>query len=304
MINLNNMYLFTYLGRTVKVWSALFFVFLLSCDDKVKEVKVSEKIEIKSEEPESTTEDFYVAALSGVNLRSTPDPKSEIITLAKYGEKIEVLEKTNNEFESDGINGKWYKAKSGDKEGFVFSGFLLNFKPPEYLPNGSFEKYLPKYFKQTEEKQAYSIRYNEGTYERMLTPIHLEKVEIKKEGDAFEVIEKYEGGRFYKEVMGFEGAEKTIFLPGLDMREGYLMMKIILPNLHIIEKCGLEMKKVPFPSKSYKIKVFESCEFSVDVKEENNAVTSVKFENTDYAYSGISVTKVEGGIEITSYLSL
>lgn len=282
----------------------LLLMFTWTCAEKPKETNsaVMENKDLIKAEP--NIEYLYVGTLSGLNLRSRPDPKSDVIKLVEYGEKLEISDKTEVRYEADGIEGKWYKAKYNEAEGFVFSGYLLDFVPPAFVASGSFEKYLPGHFQPIDEKQAYAIKYDEVTYERMLTPVPAEKVEIENESDAFEILEKYQGGRYFKEVIGYEGSTKTIFLPDLDMREGFLMMKIILPYLHIIEKCGLDLKGLPFPSKNDKIKVFENCIFTVDIKKENNMVTSIKYENSDYAYSGISVIKVDGGVEISSYLSL
>ncbi|HMP29425.1 MAG TPA: SH3 domain-containing protein, partial [Saprospiraceae bacterium] len=45
---------------------------------------------------------MYVAALSGMNMRATPDIKGEILKLVQYNDKVEVLEKTGIGLEVEG----------------------------------------------------------------------------------------------------------------------------------------------------------------------------------------------------------
>ncbi|HMP29426.1 MAG TPA: hypothetical protein PKD85_07490, partial [Saprospiraceae bacterium] len=201
--------------------------------------------------------------------------------------------------------GEWYKVKDYEKEGYVFSGFLLDFEPPTGTPSVGFENYLSKYFKESEPKQAYSVKYKDGTSEKVVTPIPLEKVQVNEEMDWFEIIEKYEGGRTYTEVIGYESSTKKIFIPNISMREGFLLMKGILPYFLIAEdQCGLELKKVPFSKKNYTIKIDESCIFNIEIGKVGNEVTSITISNDDYYYSGLSVIKVNGGLEISRFYAL
>jgi uncharacterized protein YgiM (DUF1202 family) len=120
--------------------------------------------EIKPSSPESTTETIsesalanteytYIAALSGMNMRASPDQKGEIILLVPYGKQVEVLGKTDKYLEIEGIVGEWYKIKFNEKEGYVFSGFLLNFQPPTSLNSTGFENYLSNNFKSIEKNK-------------------------------------------------------------------------------------------------------------------------------------------------------
>ncbi|MCL1865312.1 MAG: SH3 domain-containing protein [Spirochaetes bacterium] len=75
------------------------------------------------------SKDKYVAAKSGLNLRSTPDKSSKIITLIPFGTKVTIEKSDGKEIFLDGRYGKWVNVKYDNKTGWVFSGFLCDFKP-------------------------------------------------------------------------------------------------------------------------------------------------------------------------------
>ena len=74
-------------------------------------------------------EDKYVAAKSGINFRSGPDKSSKVITTILFGSKVTIEKSEGNEIFLDGAYGKWVNVKFGNKTGWVFSGFLCDFKP-------------------------------------------------------------------------------------------------------------------------------------------------------------------------------
>ena len=63
----------------------------------------------------------YVAAKSGINLRSDAGKSSKVITLIPFGSKVTVEKSEGNEIFLDGRYGKWVNVKYGDKTGWVFS---------------------------------------------------------------------------------------------------------------------------------------------------------------------------------------
>ena len=68
---------------------------------------------------------YTVMAKSGLSIRDSKNLKAEKIGVAKFGEKVEVL----NIFEEDKITfeqteGFWIKVAYQEKEGFMFSGYL------------------------------------------------------------------------------------------------------------------------------------------------------------------------------------
>jgi hypothetical protein len=74
-------------------------------------------------------EDKYVAAKSGINLRSGAGKSSSVITTIPFGSKVTIEKSEGDEIFLDGRYGKWVNVKYGNKTGWVFSGFLCDFKP-------------------------------------------------------------------------------------------------------------------------------------------------------------------------------
>jgi len=90
--------------------------------------------------------DKFVAAKSGLNLRSDSDKSSKIITLIPFGTKVAIEKSDGNEIFLDGRYGKWVNVKFANKIGWVFSGFLCDFKPDTVIkPAAAF--YRDKYRK-------------------------------------------------------------------------------------------------------------------------------------------------------------
>jgi len=75
------------------------------------------------------TGEKYVAAKSGLNLRSDPDKSSKVITLIPFGSKVAIEQSQDNEIFLDGRYGKWVNVKFGNNTGWLFSGFLCDFRP-------------------------------------------------------------------------------------------------------------------------------------------------------------------------------
>ena len=59
-----------------------------------------------------------------VKLRDQPNTESNVLTLLKIGEQIEIMEKSDSKMEFDGIESPWYKVKTNDKVGFVLGGLI------------------------------------------------------------------------------------------------------------------------------------------------------------------------------------
>ena len=59
-----------------------------------------------------------------VKLREQPNTESDVLSLLKIGEQIEILEKSNATMEFDGIASPWYKIKTTDKVGFVLGSLI------------------------------------------------------------------------------------------------------------------------------------------------------------------------------------
>lgn len=72
----------------------------------------------------------YVAAPSGIRLRSQPDINSEEVAIAPYDAQLEVIENINPQEKAKcigGLIGQWIKVKYKDKEGYVVNAFVRMF---------------------------------------------------------------------------------------------------------------------------------------------------------------------------------
>lgn len=69
---------------------------------------------------------LYVYTRSGLILRSKPDINGAAIGKAGYGSKVVVVADAGQRvaFKNGNIQGEWVKVKWGDKEGYIFSGYL------------------------------------------------------------------------------------------------------------------------------------------------------------------------------------
>lgn len=59
-----------------------------------------------------------------VKLREQASTESNVLTLLKIGDKIEIIEKTNDRLRFDGMDSPWYKVKFQDKIGYVLGGLI------------------------------------------------------------------------------------------------------------------------------------------------------------------------------------
>jgi hypothetical protein len=94
---------------------------------------------------------LYVYSEGGLSMRDKSDAKGAVLLIVKFGEKVEVLADTKPHvtFTSTGVPGTWVKVKQGDKEGYMFDGFLSRFPPMPRSPGypQDFQKYLKEQFK-------------------------------------------------------------------------------------------------------------------------------------------------------------
>ncbi|MCL2154812.1 MAG: SH3 domain-containing protein [Leptospirales bacterium] len=106
----------------------------------------------------------YVAAKSGINLRSGAGKSSSAITLIPFGSKVTIEKSEDNEIFLDGRYGKWVNVKFGTKAGWVFSGFLCDFKPDTVIkPAADYyrSKYKDKYAKSANACESELIKFGD-----------------------------------------------------------------------------------------------------------------------------------------------
>ena len=103
-------------------------------------------------------EEKYVAAKSGINLRSGPSKSSKVITTIPFGSKVTIKKSEGNEIFLDERYGKWVNVKFGNKTGWVFSGFLCDFKPDTII------KPVADFYRDKYRKDEYYSKYKEYTH--------------------------------------------------------------------------------------------------------------------------------------------
>ncbi len=84
---------------------------------------------------------LHVLAVSGLNLRATPEPAGKVIATVPYGGRVSVLEVTAREHLAENIKGRWIRARAGGKEGYVFDGFLSRLPAPDIKNPHTMEEY-------------------------------------------------------------------------------------------------------------------------------------------------------------------
>jgi hypothetical protein len=94
-------------------------------------------------------ETLNVWATSGLNMRDKPDAKATKIAAIPYGAKVVVLPNIGvkipfevEEFKGFSVKGLWLLVKYGDKEGFVFDGFLSRLPAPKKNDSLGLEDYF------------------------------------------------------------------------------------------------------------------------------------------------------------------
>ncbi|GAL89749.1 hypothetical protein JCM19538_1779 [Jejuia pallidilutea] len=59
-----------------------------------------------------------------VKLRDQPNTESDVLSLLKIGEQIEIIEKSDSKMKFEGIESPWYKIKTKEKVGFVLGSLI------------------------------------------------------------------------------------------------------------------------------------------------------------------------------------
>ena len=93
------------------------------------------------------------------------------MTLIPFGAKVTIEKSEGNEIFLDGRYGKWVNVKYGNNKGWVFSGFLCNFKPDIVIkPVADFyrEKYRKEYKSLEEYKWFGSFEDSEVTIKNII----------------------------------------------------------------------------------------------------------------------------------------
>ena len=157
----------------------------------------------------SQTQNWYVAAKSGLSMRDKPDAKATVLVKIPYGEKLTVTDPEERiTISTEGISGTWVKTTYGGKTGYVVNSYLLPTESPKATV-----KTMKEYFQQ--------ISVPVGT------PLTV------KTGDTDEgtgsTIKKilYKNGAEIHEEQFYEANNNNYFLPGFTIQQGFILVRLI-----------------------------------------------------------------------------
>ena len=81
--------------------------------------------------------EYYYLFGNDVKFRILPDTNSEVIELLKIGTEIQIIEKSSEILNYNGIESPFYKVKYNDKTGYILGGLISlekrNFKNSKYF---------------------------------------------------------------------------------------------------------------------------------------------------------------------------
>lgn len=169
------------------MFTALFLVFLTSCGGSG-----AEKNSNNASNADKLT--AKVNAASGLTLRAKPSSDSKQVALLDHKSEVIVLDKNGPAETIEGKKGNWYKIKSGNDEGYVFSGFLIMQGQESEGTQETEQKAkkqgidLNKFNRPTKEKEAY-VAAPSGIRLRSQPDIDSEEVAVAPYDAQLEVIE-------------------------------------------------------------------------------------------------------------------
>lgn len=85
-------------------------------------------IDLTNPEPETVN----VMAFSGLKIRTAPGLESQVLKVIPFGERVNVLEKSEISENVEWFSGQWIKVEYQGIEGYVFDGFVSDLPVPSY----------------------------------------------------------------------------------------------------------------------------------------------------------------------------
>lgn len=285
----------------------LFFICaLLACggsDDVEIPGKSDSLQDTESAELESDTIVYYIAALTGMNLREEPSTRGKVIQLLPYGTSCEVKSQSGKIETIDGLKGEWIEVKAGDLEGFIFSGYTIPIPLPQRNPATELKAYLAENMIRMGNEETSRMTYDAKTesYDKSIIP--KEEFVVKTNNDRFEQRQEYAGGYYFAHEIGYEYEAHIGLFPGISIQDGFLLARAIFPEWGY-EGCKLNLGKLDLPAGDSDIAVSDQCNFQVKVIRKDGQVIKISFLNEEQGYYGLEITDTGKGIEIKDYFAL
>ncbi len=174
-------------------------------------------------------ETLNVWATSGLNMRDKPDAKATKLAAIPYGAKVVVQPNIGvkipfevEEFKGFTVKGLWLLVKYGDKEGFVFDGFLSRLPAPKRNDSLGFDDYFTSSIGKAGQKYDVKVWMKD---EMLDTSRFVRPNEKYKEEDIQSYKQKYKQGILFSYFQGEGGSGSTLELPNFTFFEAYLIVK-------------------------------------------------------------------------------
>jgi hypothetical protein len=212
-----------------------------------------------------------VTAKSGINLRSTPNIKGEIIDKIPVGDLVYVL--TNaSEVTVEGIEGYWFSVFYGGKQGFVFNGYL------EPIDLGdSIEFYLPEFKHWDEPANIVYDQYPTTNWSGIFYEENENNTQYVAKKIPFIQISEDGGGYQYKVAENFDFKPVLLFT-NLVFKKKQVQFKkygnIIYPGETVFFE--LNNETAPYNSKIYQVFATGEPYATGNQISETNAFTGIK----------------------------
>jgi hypothetical protein len=192
--------------------------------------------------PKVYSQDWYVAAKSGLSIREKPDAKAAVIGKIPYGTKITVAypDQIVN-ITTEGILGAWAKTTYAGKTGYVVNSYLFLSPPPKATVK-TMKDYLlqlsPVFGARLVVKSGNMNNVEEGGWE-----LHKQL---------------YKNGAESHKFMGYEYGSDTYFLPEFTMQQAFLLLRLVPEFKEVVgekDEFPLENKTIKKEEREYRITV-------------------------------------------------
>jgi Bacterial SH3 domain len=195
---------------------------------------------------------------SGLNIRSAPDTKAQVVILAPYGSALSVEADSRNPvaFSFDGINGFWLYVNYNGKKGYAFDGFLSRLPAP-----AANNRWMSDYVDQKLQKV--------GTAQKGTKP------DPNNAGGTIDVlIQKLNNNLILTSSEQENLQEHTLKIPNCSLEEAFVLGRAIDPNF----------KSMSFPAKWERSPDTEPAEWTAnqaDPKFPNNAYYWTRYHDAN-----------------------
>ncbi|MCB0715394.1 MAG: SH3 domain-containing protein [Chitinophagaceae bacterium] len=225
---------------------------------------------------------LYVVAKSGLNMRTSPSIKADVVDIIPYGSAIEI--KNENEelksFVSENMMGFWQKVTYKDKSGYILDSYLIPWEVPELATVKEFGDYL---------KQVTKPFGKKLTVREMNTNL--------MEENGWQISKQlYENGAEWQHNSGYEYGADIYFLPGFSIQQGFLLLRLIPEFSNAIGENDA------FPNKDVKTTRDEK-EFTIKVDKEmfgdNPWYKKIDIEYEDGAYYMLQLFTIDNQLVIS-----